>query len=115
MVVEDDKQYKRITIKTNCGGIFVRDEVSGKEIKTKNQYYVKAGQLAVSKIDARNGAFGIVPTEADGAIITGNFWVYDVNPEIANIYCYLLTCLYKLGRIVVTVVAIVCIYRKIDF
>ena len=56
MVVEDDKQYKRITIKTNCGGIFVRDEVSGKEIKTKNQYYVKAGQLAVSKIDARNGA-----------------------------------------------------------
>lgn len=54
-------------------------------IKTKKQYYVKAGQLAVSKIDARNGAFGIVPPEADGAIITGNFWVYDVNPEIANI------------------------------
>lgn len=56
-----------------------------KDIKTKKQYYVKAGQLAVSKIDARNGAFGIVPPEADGAIITGNFWVYDVNPEIANI------------------------------
>lgn len=85
MVVEDDKRYKRITIKTNCGGVFVRDEVLGKDIKTKNQYYVKAGQLAVSKIDARNGAFGIVPPEADSAIITGNFWVYDVNPEIANI------------------------------
>ena len=85
MVVEDDKKYKRITIKTNCGGVFVRDEVLGKDIKTKNQYYVKAGQLAVSKIDARNGAFGIVPPEADGAIITGNFWVYDVNPEIADI------------------------------
>ena len=85
MAVEDDKQYKRITIKTNCGGVFVRDEVLGKDIKTKNQYYVKAGQLAVSKIDARNGAFGIVPPEADGAIITGNFWVYDVDPEIANI------------------------------
>ena len=75
MVVEDDKRYKRITIKTNCGGVFVRDEVLGKDIKTKKQYYVKAGQLAVSKIDARNGAFGIVPPEADGAIITGNFWV----------------------------------------
>lgn len=85
MVVEDDKYYKRITIKANCGGVIVRDEVLGKEIKTKNQYYVKAGQLAVSKIDARNGAFGIVPPEADGAIITGNFWVYDVNPHIANI------------------------------
>lgn len=85
MVVEDGKKYKRITIKTNCGGVVVRDEVLGEEIKTKNQYYIKAGQLAVSKIDARNGAFGIVPPEADGAIITGNFWVYDVNPEVANI------------------------------
>lgn len=85
MTVENDKKYKRITIKTNCGGVVVRDEVLGEEIKTKNQYYVKAGQLAVSKIDARNGAFGIVPPEADGAIITGNFWVYDVNPAIANV------------------------------
>ena len=85
MVVEDNKRYKRITIKTNCGSVFVRDEVLGKDIKTKNQYYVKAGQLAVSKIDARNGAFGIVPPDADGAIITGNFWVYDVDPKIAII------------------------------
>lgn len=85
MIVENDKKYKRITIKTNCGGVVIRDEVLGEEIKTKSQYYIKAGQLAVSKIDARNGAFGIVPQEADGAIITGNFWVYDVNPQIANI------------------------------
>ena len=34
MLVEDDKKYKRITIKTNCGGVVVRDEVLGKEIKT---------------------------------------------------------------------------------
>ena len=85
MTVEDGKKYKRITIKTNCGGVVVRDEAWGKDIKTKDQYYVKAGQLAVSKIDARNGAFGIVPPEADGAIITGNFWVYDVDSEKANI------------------------------
>ena len=85
MTVEDGKKYKRITIKTNCGGVVVRDEVLGEEIKTKNQYYVRAGQLAVSKIDARNGAFGIVPPEADGAIITGNFWVFDVNPELADV------------------------------
>ena len=85
LVVNDNKKYKRITIKTNCAGVTVRDTVFGKEIKTKHQYYVRPGQLAVSKIDARNGAFGIVPTEADGAIITGNFWVYDVNPKVASI------------------------------
>lgn len=85
MIVGDRQKYKRITIRTNCNGVVVRDEIFGEEIKTKKQYYVKAGQLAVSKIDARNGAFGIVPAEADGAIITGNFWVYDVDPKVANI------------------------------
>lgn len=85
MTVEDNQVYKRITIKTSCGGVFVRDETLGKEIKTKCQYYIKSGQLAVSKIDARNGAFGIVPPEADRAIITANFWVYDVDCSIANI------------------------------
>lgn len=90
LVVEDEQKYKRITIRTNCNGVVVRDEVLGKEIKTKNQYYVRAGQLAVSKIDARNGAFGIVPTVADRAIITGNFWVYDVDSSVANIHYLIL-------------------------
>ena len=84
MTIENNTRYKRITIKTNCGGVVVRDEVLGEVIKTKNQYYIRAGQLAVSKIDARNGAFGIVPPEADGAIITGNFWVFDVDPNLAD-------------------------------
>lgn len=85
MRVEDNKLYSRITIKTNNGGIVVRDTIYGKEIKTKQQFYISSGQLGVSKIDARNGAFGIVPKDADGAIITGNFWVYDVDDTIADI------------------------------
>ena len=85
MKVENGNHYKRITIKTNNGGVVVRDIASGNAIKTKDQYYIKTGQLAVSKIDARNGAFGAVPMEADKAIITGNFWVYDVDDTKANI------------------------------
>lgn len=38
MVVEDDKRYKRITIKTNCGGVFVRDEVLG----IKSLYFISS-------------------------------------------------------------------------
>ncbi len=40
----------------------------------------------LSKIDARNGAFGVVPNELDGGIITGNFWTFDVNYNIVNPY-----------------------------
>jgi type I restriction enzyme S subunit len=34
--------------------------------------------LVLSKIDARNGAFGILPSHCDEAIITGNFWAFDI-------------------------------------
>ena len=83
--LEDAAEYTRITIRTNCGGVVVRDRLPGAKIKTKHQYRIHAGQLAVSKIDARNGAFGAVPPEAEGAVITGNFWVYDLCPQIARL------------------------------
>lgn len=77
--VLDNVIYKRVTIKTMGGGVFLRDEQEGKNIGTKKQFIVKEGQFIVSKIDARNGAFGVVPKVANNAIITGNFWTFDVN------------------------------------
>ena len=35
----------------------------------------------MSKIDARNGAYGIVPAELEGAIVTNDFPVFDVDTE----------------------------------
>lgn len=82
--VQDDQLYKRVTIRINGGGISVRDEVFGKEIGTKNQFEVTEKQFLLSKIDARNGAFGVVPESCDKAIITGNFWTFDVDYSIVN-------------------------------
>lgn len=82
--IEDDKTYKRVTIKVRNGGVFLRDEEKGCNIGTKNQFLISKGQFLLSKIDARNGAFGVVPDELDGSIITGNFWTFDVNYNIVN-------------------------------
>ncbi|WP_433500205.1 N-6 DNA methylase [Sphaerimonospora sp. CA-214678] len=79
--IEDDELYKRITIRVKGRGITLRDECLGIQIGTKRQFRIEAGQFALSKIDARNGAFGIVPEECHGAIITGNFWTYDVDDQ----------------------------------
>ncbi|MFM6008011.1 MAG: restriction endonuclease subunit S, partial [Sphaerospermopsis kisseleviana] len=38
----------------------------------------------MSKIDARYGAFGIAGDDVDGAIITGNFWAYDINHSLTT-------------------------------
>lgn len=82
--IESDVVYKRATIKLYGKGLSIRDEEIGSKINTKKQFLIKKGQLLLSKIDARNGAFGIVPEELDGAIITGNFWAFDINENFVN-------------------------------
>ena len=84
VAIEDDKTYKRATIKVRNGGIFLRDEEIGSKIGTKNQFLISKGQFLLSKIDARNGAFGVVPEMLDGGVITGNFWTFDVDYSIIN-------------------------------
>ena len=76
--IEDDISYKQITLKTNGGGAVLRDVKQGKSIGTKKQFVVSAGQFIMSKIDARNGAFGVVGTNLDGAVVTADFPVFDV-------------------------------------
>ena len=82
--IQDGIIYKRVTVSTKGGNITIRDEKDGKLIGTKKQFVIHEGQFLLSKIDARNGAYGVVPTIAEGAIITGNFWTYDVDYERIN-------------------------------
>jgi type I restriction enzyme S subunit len=79
VLIDDETAYVRLTIRMNGKGIVPRDRVQGNQIGTKRQFIARAGQLVLSKIDARNGAFGILPAECDRAIITGNFWAFDVD------------------------------------
>jgi len=82
--IEDDVIYKRPRIRIRNGGISLRDEILGEKIGTKTQFLISKGQFLLSKIDARNGAFGVVPEKLDGGIITGNFWTFDVDYSIVN-------------------------------
>lgn len=80
--VENDILYKRITVRLYGLGVLQRDELYGRDIGTKKQFIARKGQLIISRIDARNGAFGIVPDELDGAIVTNDFWLFDVKNAI---------------------------------
>ena len=84
VVIEDGVIYKRPRIRVRNGGISLRDEIFGEKIGTKNQFLISKGQFLLSKIDARNGAFGVVPEKLDEGIITGNFWTFDVDYNIVN-------------------------------
>ncbi|MCQ2112095.1 MAG: restriction endonuclease subunit S [Bacteroidaceae bacterium] len=82
--IQDGVIYKRVTVSTKGGNISIRDEKDGKDIGTKKQFLIHEGQFLLSKIDARNGAYGVVPAIAEKAIITGNFWTFDVDYSIIN-------------------------------
>ena len=80
--IQDDVEYKQVTVKINNGGVVARNDgqlKKGSEIGTKRQTVVHSGQFIVSKIDARNGAFGVIPDDLEGAIVTNDFPVFDVD------------------------------------
>lgn len=82
--VQDDVEYKQVTLKINNGGVVPRNNgttLKGSKIGTKRQHVIHAGQFIMSKIDARNGAYGIVPSELEGAIVTNDFPVFDVDTK----------------------------------
>lgn len=77
--VKDDVIYKQVTVKTQYKGVTLRGKKNGSDIGTKNQWKVKPDLFLLSRIDARNGAFGIIPQELDGAIVTNDFMAYEIN------------------------------------
>lgn len=82
--IQDDVLYTRVTIRLYTKGVLKRDEEWGRSIGTKRQFVVSPGQFIMSKIDARNGAFGLVPPELDGAVTTADFLSYNVDTDRIN-------------------------------
>lgn len=80
--LDDKKEYKQITVKMNGKGAVLRGLKKGSEIKTKRQFVANTGDFIMSKIDARNGAFAIVPSDLDGAIVTQDFPLFAVNESV---------------------------------
>lgn len=71
-ILDFDTEYHEVTIRLWGKGVISRGRVRGGDVGTSRQL-VRANQLILSKIDARNGAIGIVPPELDGAIVSNDF------------------------------------------
>lgn len=74
-----EEAYKEVTVRLWGRGVVLRREATGAEIGASRRLRVEQGQLIFSRIDARNGAFGIVPPELDGAVVSNDFPVFDVD------------------------------------
>ena len=84
-------EYKQVTVRKNQHDVILRARVLAKDIKDiKRQSIARAGQMIVSRINAKDGAIGIVPQELDGAIVSDNFIVLNFKSNSVDPYYMLM-------------------------
>lgn len=79
--LQPDAQYLEITVKLWGKGVVLRGVVTGAQVAASRRIVARSGQFILSRIDARNGALGIVPDELDGAIVSNDFPVFNLVAE----------------------------------
>lgn len=83
-VLDPAAEYHEVTIKLWGKGVISRGKVSGADVVSVRRV-VRANQLILSKIDARNGAIGLVPAELDGAIVSNDFPSFEFrDPDLCD-------------------------------
>lgn len=76
IALDPNTRYKEVTVRLWGNGVVLRREASGAEIAAKSRLRVHKSQFIMSRIDARNGAFGLVPEDLEGAIVSNDFPVF---------------------------------------
>ncbi len=79
ITINDSSIYKRCRVQIQGKGVIIRDEVLGKEIKTKKQQLCKEDDFLVAEIDAKVGGVGIVPKELQNAIVSGHYFLFEID------------------------------------
>ena len=74
-------EYREVTVSLWGKGVRLRRKVSGSEIAAPVRNVARTGDFIVSKIDARNGAYGVIPEDLDGAVVTNDFPLYAIAGE----------------------------------
>jgi len=81
----DDIEYPFAGTYSFARGIFVRPRRLGSTFGLPKIQRIKEGDFVYCKIMAWEGAFGVVPKEADGCVLSGAFVVYEVDRKRVDI------------------------------
>lgn len=87
--IENDKDYKLVTVKLYHKGVTLRKIAKGSELSSNKMHSVKSGEFILSGIDARHGAFGIVPNELEGAVVSNDFWCLEFDEKVIDKHLFL--------------------------
>lgn len=77
--LEPEEVYQQITVRMWGNGVVLRGELTGSELGNSRWFVARTGQFIISKIDARHGASGLVPHNLDGAVVSNDFPLFNLN------------------------------------
>ncbi len=76
VAIDPAEEYREVTVRLWGRGVVLRRMISGSEIAGGRRLRVHQRQFVVSRIDARHGAFGLIPDELESAVVTNDFPVF---------------------------------------
>lgn len=82
--VDKPEEERYVTVLLYGRGVIEREIKEGKVPVAFTGYKAHAGQLIISTINARNGAAGIIPAELDGAVVSKDFPLFDIDHECVD-------------------------------
>lgn len=80
--MSDEQSYRRVTVRRRYGGIELRDELRGSEIKVKSQFALETGDFLISERQIVHGACGIVPSALAGALVSNEYLVLQASDSV---------------------------------
>lgn len=73
-------EYREITVRLWGNGVVERVRVNGAALSGRH-FLARAGQFIASRIDARNGAMGLVPPALDDALVTNDLPLFGLDQQ----------------------------------
>ena len=78
-LVEPDKEYRLLGMRSQIGGPFLREVKRGSEISASTLNQVNAWDFIYSRLFAWQGSFGVIPEELDGCYVSNEFPLFSVD------------------------------------
>lgn len=79
-----DEKYKIVLTRLYAKGIQLKEIKIGKDISAEYMYQLRTGDFIFSKINLRKGAFDFVPNELNGAVVSTEHPILELNKSITN-------------------------------
>lgn len=77
--LQADEEYTNLGLRMYAQGTFLREPKRGAEIKADRLFKVRPGQFVYNRMFASGGSFGLVKPEDEGAVVSNEFPVFDLD------------------------------------